>query len=168
MPTKPNWVSLTSEQRDELDKCMPCPGWRIISREQLPAVFSSAFREKIDSAVVVAAPTSTGGMYLAYSASRVDYKDRKIDIEPFGLVVHSTGPSSSGVFLHHGSWNGRSEPPPAQFWDIVAGSGIADYFRSNPPEGLREGTLEQLPKGHRGAFDALVLEIRARVDGRKK
>ena len=105
---------------------------------------------------------------MVYSASRVDYKDQQIDIEPFGLIVHATGPSSSGAFLHHGNWEGRSEPPPAGFWDTVARSGIGDYFHSNPPAGLREGTLEQLPIGHRGAFDSLVREIRARVDGRKK
>lgn len=147
---------------------MPSSRWRIIRGIELPTVFPNAFRAKIDSAVVMSAPTSTGGTYLAYSANRVDYKDRRIDIEPFGLIVHSSGPSSSGVFLHHGDWEGRTEPPPAEFWNVVADSGIGDYFHSNPPEGLREGTLDHLPRGHRGAFDAVIREIRARVDGRKK
>ena len=166
--SKPNWFSLSDDQQQELNRVALSPGWRIVRGAELPSVFPEDFRAKIDSALVVAAPTSTGGTYLAYSASRVDYKDRQIDIEPFGLIVHSTGPSSSGVFLHHGDWQGRSEAPPAGFWDVVGQSGIGDYFHSNPPMGLREGTLEQLPKGHRGAFDALVHEIRARVDGKKE
>ena len=166
--TKPNWFSLSDDQQEELDKIVLSPGWRIICGTELPSVFPSDFRAKIDSALVLSVPTSTGGTYLAFSANRVDYKDQQIDIEPFGLIVHSTGPSSSGVFLHHGNWEGRTEPPPAGFWDTVARSGIGDYFHSNPPSGLREGTLEQLPKGHQGAFDALVREIRTRVDGKKK
>jgi len=165
---KPNWLSLSDDQQRELDGIAPSPGWRIIPGAELPTVFPEPFRAKIDSAVVISAPTSTGGTYLVYSANRVDYRDREIDIEPLGLIVHSSGPSSSGVLLHHGGWEGRSGPPPAEFWDVVAESGIGDYFYSNPPDGLSEGTLEQVPKGHRGAFDAVVREIRARVDGRKE
>jgi hypothetical protein len=131
-------------------------------------VFPASFRQKIGSAVVVAAPTSTGGIYLTYSANRVDHRDQKIDIEPFGLIVHSAGPSSSGVFLHHGDWEGRTQSPPDGFWKVASRSGIGDYFWANPPEGLRQGALDQLPKGHRGAFDAIVHEIRDRVARRKK
>lgn len=168
MPTTPNWLTLSDDQQRELDGCVKSPGWRIIPGRDLPTVFPESFRQKVDSAVVVAAPTSTGGAYLAYSANRVDYRDQKIDIEPFGLIVHSTGASSSGVFLHHGDWDGRTESPPDGFWEVASRSGIGDFFRASPPEGLRQGDLDQLPKGHRGAFDAIVHAIRARVDGRKK
>ena len=131
-------------------------------------IFPSRFRSRLDSAIMVSTPTSTGGIYLAYSASRVDFKDRKIDIEPFGLVLHSSGPDASGVFLHHGDWEGRTQPPPASFWDAMSESRICDYFYSNPPEGLRDGGIEQLPLGHRGAFDAIIRTIRIRLDGLKK
>jgi hypothetical protein len=103
-----------------------------------------------------------------YSANRVDQSASHIDIQPFGLIVHSSGPGASGVFLQHGNWDGRSASPPTGFWESVDASGIGDYFLANPPHGLRDGTLGQLPKGHRGAFDAIVAEIRAQVDGRKK
>lgn len=168
MPTKPNWFTLSEDEQEELGDNVQSPGWRIVPSNQLRRVFPESFRQKIDSAVLLSVPTSTGGVYLAYSANRVDHKSRKIDIELFGLIVHSTGPSSSGVFLHHGDWDGRTESPPDGFWDTTSRSGIGDYFFSNPPAGLHEGTLGQLPKGHRGAFDALVREIRARVDGREK
>lgn len=168
MAVKATWFTLSADQQRDLDERAKSPGWRIVGGRELPAVFPEALREKIDSAVVVATPTSTGGTYLVYSANRVDYKPQKIDVQPFGLIVHSTGPSSSGVFLDHGNWEGRTESPPHDFWDQTERSGIGDYFLANPPEGLREGTLDQLPKGHRGAFDAIVRAIRARVDGRKK
>ena len=102
------------------------------------------------------------------SANRVDRKAAEIDIHPFGLIVHSSGPGWSGALLQHGNWDGRSESPPSGFWESVDSSGIGDYFLANPPQGLRGGTLDQLTKGHRGAFDAIVGEIRSQVDGRKK
>jgi len=168
MVMKVNWFTLSEDQQNDLDQRVRLPGWRLVRCSELPTVFPESLRQKIDSAVMVAAPTSTGGTYLVYSANRVDYRPQEIDIQPFGLIVHSTGPSSSGVFLDHGTWHGRTESPPDGFWGEVARSGIGQYFMSNPPEGLREGSLDQLPKGHRGAFDAVVREIRARVDGRKK
>jgi hypothetical protein len=165
---KPNWITLTAQEQAELDSCVGKAGWRIVPQSELPSVFPVAFREKLDSALLIASPTSTGGAYLAFSAHRIDFKDKAIDIEPFGLIVHSTGPSPSGVFLHHGNWPGRTENPPQRFWAEVLESGIGNYFHTNPPEGAVEGTLEQLPKGHRGAFNALVSEIRRRVDDHDK
>jgi hypothetical protein len=53
------------------------------------------------------------------------------------------------------------------FWEEVSRSGVGQYFRANIPDNLREGTLAQLPKGHLGAFEALVREIRARMDEAK-
>jgi hypothetical protein len=163
--TKPNWLVLSSEQQAELDLVVPSMRWRLIGQNELPAVFPKTFRQRIDSAIVVSTPTSTGGAYLAYSANRVDFKDRSIDIEPFGLIVNSTGVSSIGVFLHHGDWLGRTGPPPAHFWNHVSESGVGNYFRSNPPNGLLSGTIDQLPAGHRQAFDEVIREIRRRADG---
>ena len=163
-----NWRSLSEDQQAELEDVARPSGWRIVPSKELPSLFPPSLRAKIDSAVVVSAPTSSGGTYLVYSANRVDRKAAQIDIQPFGLIVHSSGPGSSGVFLQHGNWDGRSESPPSGFWEGVDSSGIGDYFLANPPQGLREGTLDQLTKGHRGAFDAIVGEIRAQVDGRKK
>ena len=161
---KPSWINLTTEQQEELDQAVPRPGWRVVPQSELPSVFPKTFRRKIDSALVISTPTSTGGTYLAYSAHRVDYKAGAIDIEPLGLIVHSTGVGSIAVFLHHGQWTGRTAPPPSGFWDELDESGIGNYFRTHPPEGRTEGTLQELPKGHGGAFAAVVREIRRRID----
>ncbi len=167
MPPHPRWINLRSEQQDELDILPRPPGWRRLPGSELPSVFPDSFRKKIDSALLISAKTSTGGTYLAFSANRVDRKARAIDIEPFGVIVHSTGPSPSGLFIHHGTWEGRTEYPPSAFWEEVSISSVGQYFPTNSPDNLREGTLAQLPKGHRGAFEALVREIRAREDGNK-
>ena len=166
MVNSPNWINLSSTQRDELDRLVHAPGWRAVAGSELPSVFPDRFRARIDSALIIAAPTSTGGTYLAFSANRVDLKARALDIEPFGVIVHSSGPGPSGVFIHHGTWEDRTQYPPDAFWTGVSHSGVAQYFLASPPANRIAGPLTELPKGHAGAFEAIVHEIRAREDGR--
>jgi len=166
LPETPSWYNLSSTQQDELVPLLPTPGtWRVMPGAELPSVFPPTLRTKIASALVIATPTSTGGTYLVFSAHRLDRPRSEIDIQPFALIVHSTGPAASGVYVQHGSWDGRTRRPPAAFWDEVSSSGIGSYFLTEPPTGVREGTLAQLPKGDQGAFDAAVRYIRSRIDG---
>ena len=166
MADRPSWINLSSTQQDELHTFVPAPGWRLVPGRELPSLFPETFRAKIDSAVVIAAPTSTGGTYLVFSANRVDLKARALDIEPFGVIVHSTGPAPSGAFIHHGTWADRTQYPPEPFWVDVSQSGIAQYFLASPPASRSAGRLAELPKGHAGAFEAIVRELRAREDQR--
>lgn len=166
MVDRPSWINLSSNQQDALDRFVRAPGWRVVTGDELPSVFPDSFRAKIASALIIAAPTSTGGTYLAFSANRADLKARAFDIEPFGVIVHSTGPGASGVFIHHGTWEDRTQCPPGAFWDGVSQSRIAEYFLASPPANRSAGPLTELPKGHAGAFEAIVQEIRAREDGR--
>lgn len=164
---KPSWIDVTRNQREELAQYVPAAEWRVLSRSELPSVFPNSFREKLDLALLISAPTSTGGTYLVLSANRFDSKDRAVDIEPLGLIVHSCGPSSWAVFVHHGDWDGRTEILPMQFWEKLSESGIGDYYLANPPEGRCQGSIDELPKGHRGAFNAVIQNIRMRVDSSK-
>lgn len=157
MRSVPSWINLGSTQQDELGSQLPPLGsWCLLAGTQLPSVFPTTLRDKIGLALAIAAPTSTGGTYLVYSAHRVDRPAKAIDIEPFGLIVHSTGPSASGVYLHHGSWGGRTYYPPRDFWNDVAQSGVGGYYMTQSPANLRSGTLDQLPKGNLNAFDAVA------------
>ena len=160
MAPKTSWLDLTSTQQAEIDAVARTNGWRIVGHGDLPTVLPVSFREKIDSAVVIASGTTSGVTYLVYDNLRVDVNDDAIDHDPFGIVVYSTGASPRGMLLHHGDWDGRTEQPPDSFWDYVRDSGIGDYFYTNPPSGQSTGTLENLPNGHRGAFEAVVERIR--------
>lgn len=164
---KESWINISTEQQDELNQYTRQPGWRVVAQGALPGVFPERLRNKIDSALAIAAETSTGGTYLVFSALRVDSKDRAIDMQPLGLIVHSTGVSSSGVFLDHGDWPGRTESAPPEFWEQVNRDGVGDYFYARPPADKTSGTLEDLSIQHRGAFRAAVQAIRNRIDGRK-
>ena len=159
-----SWRKLTNEQQFELEAVMPQSCWRVIKGAELPSVFPEEFRLKLDSAIVMVEPTDTGGTYLVTNAIRPDFQARALDQEPFGLIVHSTVADSYGVFVHHGTWEGRTDYPPASFWDTVTSTGIGDYYLAVPPSGSTQGQMEDLPKGHRGAFDAVVEIIRRKVD----
>lgn len=159
-----SWITLSPDERADLDRFLSGPGWQVVSQSVLPVVFPGPLRDKVDSALVVNEPTSTGGRYLVVSALRPDPSDDAIDIEPFGLIVHSTGASSSGVFLHHGEWEGRSQSAPPDFWQGVQQHGVGDYFLTKPPSGLMTGSLAESPLEHRGAFDAVVGALRNRAD----
>ena len=158
---KPSWVSLTSTQQTELDEFAQIPGWRLVSKDSIPTVFPDSFRRKLDSAVMIAAPTSSGGTYLVCNALRVDSRTKAVDQEPFAIIYHSTGADPSGMFLHHGNWRHRTQTPPSDFWDQVGESGVGNYFLTNPPSGLTSGSLDQLPPGHRDAFDSAVSYYRS-------
>ncbi len=151
-------INFTTAQRDELERFLLPHGWRVMAGSELPSVFSGRLRAKIPSAVVFSQPTSTGGTYVIFSANRVDEPAKAIDIQPFGLIVHSTGPGPSGIFVDHGTWEGRSEYPPTEFWDQVSRSGIHSK--------LLEEKLPELPEGHRGAATEVIRQLRAREDGK--
>lgn len=154
-------ISLTSTQQRELEGFARVPGWRILSKESLPTVFPLAFRRKLDSGVVIAGPTSSGGTYLVCNALRADARARAIDHEPFAVIVHSTGASTSAMFIHHGDWLQRTQPAPPGFWERVAESGVGNYFLANPPGGSTGGALDQLPVEHRAAWDSAISHLRA-------
>jgi len=143
-----SWINLSGTQQDELHTCVPTPGWRLVPGSELPSLFPDTFRTKIGSAVVIAAPTSTGGAYLVFSANRVDVKAGALDIEPFGVILHSTGPGPSGAFIHHGTWADRTQDPPEAFWAEVSQSDIAQYFGRVRPrvEGLGRSPSPQRPR----------------------
>jgi hypothetical protein len=157
----PSWVSLTAVQQAELDQFARIPGWRLLSQESIPSVFPDSFKRKLDSAIMIAAPTSSGGTYLVCNALRADSRTRAVDQEPFAIIFHSTGADPSGMFLHHGNWPERTQPAPPGFWTHVQESGVGNFFLTNPPSGLTSGALAQLPAGHREAFDSAVSYYRS-------
>ncbi len=166
-----SWINLSPQQRAEFNESFGTSGWRIISRDQLPSVFPCSLRSKVDSALVITADTSTGGTYFIVSAWRLDRKDCAFDNEPFGLIVHASGASEDGVFLHHGEWEGRTQPIPDYLLNAIDSEGVGDYLWAIPPADQNEGgllDLVPLPRPHRGAFHSIVQEIRAKVDAPNK
>ncbi len=152
----PSWLTLSDSQRAEMEKYRMPDGWRVVSQASLPTVLFEGFRNQVDTAVLIAQRTSTGGAWLVFNARRVDARAGAIDQEPFAIIVHSTGANASGMLLHHVNWPGRTSPVPTDFWYEVRTSGIGDYFQAHPPLGKLSGSLAELPPGDRAAFDQVT------------
>jgi hypothetical protein len=149
MPNNRSFIPLTTAKAEELKSLFPQdtsePWFKVIPKEQIPGVFPESFREKLDHAVVMGSGDVSGNVYLVLNARRVDLKASAIDEEPFGVVFDNGVPSESGVFIHHGDWDGRTESRvPPHFWEHVAASGIGNYY---PPPSLlpnSSGSLHEI------------------------
>jgi hypothetical protein len=157
--SKASWIQLSPEQQEEFGQLVPSETWRRVPREELPSAFPSSLRSRIDSAIMVSTIAPNGHVYLAYSADRVDLNDESIDVEPFGVAMLYGQPPSAGLFVHHGSWPGRTGAMPDRLLESIGESGIGNYFLAHPPEGKIAGHLHELSSGHRGAFDAVVQRL---------
>ena len=130
MPEKPVWKPLTPEQREDLRQLVSPPGWRTMPGRDLPqSIFPDSWRRKIGSALVVSDLTSTGGTYLYVGANRLDHPAGAIDIDPFGVIVHSSDSGPDGVFIYHGRWRGRTyrrRPPSGMRWSGAVSNAITE------------------------------------------
>jgi hypothetical protein len=98
-----------------------------------------------------------------FNSLRVDTRTRLIDQDPLGMFVTSTGVSSTAVLVHHGDWDDRSWEASSSLWRDVEESGIGKYYLTNPPTGVRSGSLAELPKGTVGALETVLQALRART-----
>jgi hypothetical protein len=161
MPLKVTAFEFSREQRDRLETLVPESGWSILSSTELSGIFPERYIAKIDSVIGVSCPTSSGGTCLMLNSLRVDARTRLIDQDPLGVFVGSTGESVIGVQVHHGDWDDRSWEASTTLWREVEESGIGKYYHSNPPSGLRSGSLADLPKGTSGALNTVLRALRA-------
>lgn len=97
MAQRVTWVRLNADQQQGLTNLSRTPGWRVVPTKELAPILPPGLVPKLDALMVVAEPTSTGGVYLMLNALRVDRDE--IDQQPLGVIVSSTGASSSGVWV---------------------------------------------------------------------
>lgn len=162
MPLKVTSFTVSPEQRERLYRLVPQAGWSILSSTELSGVLPDLYVAKIDSVIGVSSPTSSGGTCLMLNNLRVDTGTTLIDQDPLGMFVGSTGVSSTAVLVHHGDWDDRSWEASSDLWRQVEASGIGKYYMMNPPEGLRSGKLDELPKGTSGALQSVLDALRSR------
>lgn len=146
----PSWTELDGNLESELRALKNSvnydPGYRVVPQSEIPGIFSLALKNKCNSAVVMTSTGAHGTVIFVCNALRVDRKAGAIDQEPFGIaLLSSTGAAGSGVFLHHGNWEGRtSRGLPDQFWEQVAASGVGNFFPGNHLPLCSTGALSNL------------------------
>lgn len=126
MAEKYSYVGVTQTQLNEIQMLCPhdsvSPWFRVIPKEDIPLLFPQSFRDKMDHAVVMGSGDATGRTLVVINAHRVDVKDHAIDQEPFGIVLDTGSPNTSGIFIHHGDWDGRRNKGDRRiYWAIWQG-----------------------------------------------
>ncbi len=153
--------SITSTQRAEFEELARGPhttaGYRWISRDQLPSAVPQTLRRKMPRALLMWERKASGDTYLVCNGLRVDPKVDAVDQEPFGLVVHSSGANTGGVFIHHGGWRGRTTPLTPELRTALESTCLADYFPLAGAPSTSSGPLSDLSRTqHAGAFAATL------------
>ncbi len=101
--------------------------------------------------------STSGTIYLVLNGVRLDAKDNALDEEPFGIAVSSTGADTSGVFIHHGDWQGRTIPLSTTHSGLLASTSLGQYFPLSRVPNSSSGPITALAKtSHEGAFNRMM------------
>lgn len=152
MATK--WISTSSEDRRNWDELCPVNEFRVILPCSLSQIIPRPLIEKSDSAVLVSSGSLDGKVLYMASLNRVDFKDKAIDQEIFGIVF-DTNVSSNGCFIHHGNWQGRTIKPPEDFWDTINIIGLGHIIDFGDLPNKRSGWSCEVNSSHQEAFSRL-------------
>lgn len=154
-------LSLTSSQQAEFEDLASglgtASGYRWLSSTELPTAVPESLRRKLTSALLMWERTSSGMTQIVCNGVRFDQKAHALDQEPFGVVVHTSGASTGGVFIHHGDWAGRSLPVTSEVREVLESTSLGNYFPLGEVPSSSSGPLSDLSQtSHEGAFRAVI------------
>src|SRR5947208_134438 len=115
MQNQESWDVITPAEEAEIRELVVPNQYRVILPHELPVFLPASLRNKIINGIVMATDVSSGWVFVA-NWQRVEVNTREIDQEPFGIFLLSgstnTPALSSGMYLHHGDWPGRTKAIP--------------------------------------------------------
>ena len=154
-------LSISSTQREEFEKLAKEreleSGYKWLSTTELPSAIPVSLRSKLTSALLMWDRTSSGSVYLLCNGIRLDSKVNQLDQEPFGILVHSSGASHSGTFIHHGAWDGRTVDITPEVTQVLQSTSLGNYFPLGEVPSDSSGPLSDLSgTSHEGAFNSVV------------
>ncbi len=149
--------SISSSQCSEFDEiaqeCKLESGYKYLASSEIPSAIPESLRLKMVSALLMWERTTSGCVYLVCNGIRLDKKANALDQEPFGIVVRSTGPSTSGFFIHHGTWLHRTIDISPEVRQILDSTSVGNYFPLGEVPSAPSGPLSDLSEtSHEGAF----------------
>ncbi len=104
--------------------------------------------------------TSSGATFVVCNGIRLDGRAGALDQEPFGVAIYSSGASTGGVFVHHGSWQSRTTPITPEVQRVLSASSLANYFPLGEVPSKSSGALADLRHtSHEHAFRATVSKL---------
>ena len=152
-------ITITTSGYHELGKLCPLNTFVTVNPGDLPISVPEEFLHKCVKAVVVGSGDSSNAVYMI-NFLRADTHPRytqgiPIDQEPLMVAYYSgdSGVNLNAVFIHHGSWDGRTVNVGTGFRAAIQGSGIEQYYPyMGVPENDQGPISELKPDSHRHAF----------------
>ena len=163
-------MPISSSERDEFERIArdigAQSGYVRLSTGDLPAAIPLSLRSKLTGAMMMWEQSIGGSVYLVFNGVRLDEKDNALDQEPFGIAVNSSGADTSGVFIHHGDWEGRTVQLSTADSDLLQSTALGEYFPlGDIPQGSN-GSLSDLAKtSHEGAFNRMMAHFLGSTGG---
>ena len=156
--------SISSTQRAEFEEIANEreleSGYKWLSSSEIPSAIPVSLRSKMTSALLMWQRTSSGAVYLVCNGIRRDDKDNALDQEPFGIAVHSSGASPSGIFIHHGDWHDRTTPITLEVVQVIDSTSLGNYFPLGGVPAGSSGPLSDLEEtSHEGAFRTVLKQL---------
>ena len=161
---KASMHSLTSTEQAEFEALSRGlgidAGYKWLSPAEYPTAIPASLREKFPSALLMWERTSSGCTQIVCNGIRLDAKANALDQEPFGVVVYSSGVSTGGVFIHHGSWDNRTVQITSEVTQTLESTGLGNYFPLGEVPSQSSGPLSDMSRtSHEGAFNAVISQL---------
>lgn len=141
-----------------------CPEnqYRVVSAAALPTGTPNSLKEKSVQVVLMSSGDTTNNCsVMVANFIRHDRLDVALDQEPWILVFDHSKQTSTGAFIHHGNWDGRTVKLDPQVRFALETSGLTAHFPSVGIPAQTEGLLADLEAHPQGkAFWNSVVSIK--------
>ncbi|MCK4643357.1 hypothetical protein KAU32_06945 [bacterium] len=122
-----DYFDISEVDKETWEKICPKGTYRILTTAELltQKILPEDLVKKFNNVLVVASDIlEINTTFYMVNGNRVDQNAGQIDQQPFGFAFVDDLPSFSGILVQHGNWNDRSTPPPNDFWEKIALSGL--------------------------------------------
>lgn len=165
-----SWFDISNEDRKDWENLCPLGEYRVISGSNLPGPIPQEFKNKCVNVFVMASGSGSYNQdndiaYFMLNYNRLDFEEKEIDQQPFGLAFIGQEPQYSGTFIHHGDWENRSTDVPEGFMDKIENSKLSYYANLGELPEKTSGKLEDLNiDSHFGAFKKIVSILKSHIN----
>lgn len=159
-----SYFDLKQDHIDGFNQLCPLNEFRIYApakiEENLLEIVPTGLWEKSDNLFLMSSGSTVATAYCMVNCSRYDSKANAIDQEPI-LFAHVGGaPRLTGIIIHHGNWEGRTQPVPSDFQTYLRNSGLGNYYPMADLPTSTSGPINHIKSVSQiGAFDKGVQRI---------
>ncbi len=135
--------------------------YKMLSNTEIPSVIPESLRIKMTHAVLMVEKSTSADIFLICNGVRHDIKDNALDDQTFGVIIKSTGCSTSGYIIQHGNWIERTKNITPEILSVLNSTTLKDYFPLIDTPINNFGPLSDLNKtSHKGAFETFVNKLK--------